>query len=151
MMPALYSFAGHPSPETFRKAQSAYRAVCQSWPVWGQQCSALLSSVGLSSDQIAYSNCLPWRTASQSAFVDYVAERAAALYAIPLIEELKPTIIVAVGKKAAAILGYSKVTLPPVVTWNRARALKASVVREREEATAQLRALLAASAHEIAT
>lgn len=148
MMPALRSFASRPSPESFIKAQSAYRAVCQSWPMWGNHCSGLLADVGLSIDHIAYSNCLPWRTASQSAFGETVAERAAMLYALPFVEELKPKVIVALGKKAAAILAYSPVTLPPIVTWNRARAPAESVVRERREATEQLVRLLATSRHE---
>jgi hypothetical protein len=151
LMSALRSFAERPSPESFRKAQSAYRAVCEFWPVWGQHCSALLTDVGLSIDHIAYSNCLPWRTASQSKFVVSVARSAARLYALPLIKELDPRIIVAVGKRAATILGYSNVDLPPVVTYTREQAAKKSVVRAREEALAQLSALLAANPCESAT
>ena len=151
MMPAHYRFFEVGSPQSFREAQSAYKGVCQSWAVWGRHCAELLTNNHLSIDQIAYSNCLPWRTASQSAFDESIAERAAQLYAVPLIEELKPKIIVAVGKKAAKILGYANTAMPPTVVWNRAQALTEAVGRERQAAAAQFRELLEAHRREIAS
>ena len=142
MMPALHRFAKFPSPQSFLAAQNAYKGVCRSWHVWGRHCDELLKKAGLSIDQIAYSNCLPWRTASKSAFGDSIAERASRLYAIPLIEELKPRIIVAVGKKAGTILGYATNIMPPMVVWNRAQALTESVEKDRQAATARFCALL---------
>jgi hypothetical protein len=59
-------------------------------------------------DEIAYSNCLPWRTASESGFEDCVARSAVELYVQPLIEELKPAAIVAMGKRAASILALAE-------------------------------------------
>jgi hypothetical protein len=151
MMPALHRFAEIRSPQSFLEAQSAYKCVCQSWAVWGRHCAELLTNTGLSIDEIAYSNCLPWRTASESAFDSSTTERAARLYAIPLVEELQPRIIIALGKKAATILGYATITMPSTVVWNRAQALTKSVDEERRNATAQFCALLEASRRDSAT
>lgn len=151
MMPALHRFFELRSSQAFLDAQNAYKGVCQSWAVWGQHCAELLVNNHLSIEQIAYSNCLPWRTESQSAFDDSIAERAAELYAVPLIEELKPKIIVAVGKKAAKILGYAVIAMPPTVVWNRARSLTESVDKERRAAAAHFRELLEANRDEIAS
>ena len=151
MMPAHHRFVEVRSARAFLDAQNAYKSVCQSWAVWGHHCAELLANNHLSIEQIAYSNCLPWRTASQSAFDDSIAARAAELYAIPLIEELKPKIIVAVGKKAAKILGYAAITLPPTVVWNRARSLTESVAKERQAAATHFRELVEANRGEIAS
>jgi hypothetical protein len=151
MMPALHRFSEIQSPQSFLEAQSAYKRVCQSWAVWGRHCAELLTKAGLSIDQIAYSNCLPWRTASESAFGSFTAERAATLYAIPLVEELQPRIIIAVGKKAATILDYATIAMPSTVVWNRAQALTRSVDEERRDATAQFCALIEASRRDSAT
>lgn len=145
MMPALHRFSEIRSPESFLEAQSAYKCVCQSWAVWGRHCDELLTNAGLSIDQIAYSNCLPWRTASESAFGRSTEKQAARLYAIPLVEELEPRIIIAVGKKAATILGHATITMPSTVVWNRAQALTKSVDEERRDATAKFCVLLEAS------
>jgi hypothetical protein len=142
MMPKLRAFTRTPGPLAFVATQSTYRSVCEKWPVWGRHCSVLLTQLGLSIDQIAYSNCLPWRTESQSMFANSVAERAATLYVTPLLQELQPSVVVAVGKRAAEIIKLTRMALPPVVTWNRAQALTVAVAREREEAAAELKRLL---------
>jgi hypothetical protein len=142
MVPAWKEFYKSPIPSNFAKAQNAYRGVCERWPVWGRHCAVLLSAVGLSLDEIAYTNCLPWRTASKSNFDDDVAQKAGELYVVPLLKELSPRIIVAVGKRSEKVLRASSSALPEVIVWNRAQALTKAVAVEREAATAQLRSAL---------
>ena len=144
-MPALHRFAVERTPESFVAAQQAYRSVCEGWAVWGRQCYELLRAGGIGMDEVAFTNALPWRTASQSAFGKAIARRAGELYARPIVDELEPKIIVAVGKKAADILEYAGRMSPAVVVWNRAQALQPHVVAEREAATAKFTSLLRAN------
>lgn len=141
-MPPLNEFVAKRSPESFIAAQRAYRQVCQGWAVWGRQCDALLTAGGLNMEDIAFTNALPWRTASKSAFSESIARKAAQLYAGPIVHELNPAIIVAVGKKAAKILEYAGLLSESVVVWNRAQALRPEVVAEREAAAEKFSALL---------
>jgi len=143
-MPALERFVVEKTPESFSAAQVAYRSVCEGWAVWGRQCYELLRAGGIGMEDVAFTNALPWRTASQSAFGKSIARRAASLYTRPVVNELQPKIIVAVGKKSADILEYAGLMSPSVVVWNRAQALQPQVVAEREAATAQFTKLLEA-------
>jgi len=143
MLPSLRTFAKSPSLESFAAAQVAYKGVCESWAIWGNHCAAILAAANLTAEDIAYANCLPWRTASKAAFGQPVTEKAASLYAGPLVKELSPKVIIAAGKKAKSILELTRIKLPPVITWNRAQALTPSVAREREATLEQLRALFA--------
>lgn len=131
MFPVLRRFLEQPSTETFAKAQGAYRSVCEAWPLWKRHCSQVIGAGRLSLDDIAYTNCLPWRTQSQSAFSDRVAERAVAIHVEPLIDELKPQVIVAMGKRADQILRISTKRLPEIIVWNRAQAATPSVIADR--------------------
>jgi hypothetical protein len=81
MMPALIRFADGPTPERFLDAQLAYKAQCETWHVWRRHCKEVIGVGKLSLEQVVYSNCLPWRSGSNSAFADSVAERSAKLYA----------------------------------------------------------------------
>ena len=143
MLPALRAFFARPSLENFLKAQDAYRSVCESWAIWGNHCAAILGAANLAAGDIAYSNCLPWRTASKAAFSTRVAERTASLYAGPLVMELAPSVIIAAGKKAMSVLELAQIELPRVIVWNRAQALTPAVAKEREAALEQLRSVLA--------
>ena len=142
MMPALVRFAEAPSPGNFTDAQRAYKAECETWHVWQRHCNEVIGAGQLSLDQVAYSNCLPWRTSSGSAFSVTVAENAAKLYAGPLIDELRPSLIIAIGKRSATILSLSGGQLPYVITWNRAQAATQAVLAERAKAAAEVFAIL---------
>lgn len=143
VMPALEKFVQDHTVSSYLRAQAAYRQVCESWPVWGRQCNELLRSTGLSLDEIAFSNALPWRTASKSRFSPAVAERTAILYVAPLLIDLQPSIVVAVGKRAAGILSLARTSEPlHVIVWNRAQALTKDVAADRVTAAAELRMLL---------
>jgi hypothetical protein len=143
-MPALHKFATEKTPQTFHAAQIAYRSVCEGWAVWGRQCDEFLRAAGVGMDEVAFTNALPWRTASQSAFRKPIARRAADLYVRPVVTELQPRIIVAVGKRSADMLEYAGLMSPSVVVWNRAQALQPHVVAEREAATRKFITLLLA-------
>lgn len=142
LMPALVKFAQQRSPESFIEAQRAYQSVCRGWDIWKRHCSKVIAAGRLSVDKIAYSNCLPWRTESESGFSGAVAERAAKLYAYPLIEEVEPHVIIAMGKRAAEVLGLCERSLPPVIPWNCSRAATLKVVQERSDTAARISAML---------
>ena len=137
-MLALGKFVRDRTPESFLEAQRAYRQVCQSWPIWRRHCSEVIGAGLLTLDDVAYSNCLPWRTASESGFDDDISRRTATLYAYPLIDELAPEVVIAMGKKAAAILALGGRRLSNVITWNRAQAATAPVNEERAAAAKKI-------------
>jgi hypothetical protein len=139
MMPAITRFAARPTEENFAGAAAAYMSVCQKWPVWKRHCSEVMGAGKLSFDEIAYSNCLPWRTESRSGFSEDVAIRAAECFVRPLIEELEPSLIVALGKtRVPSILSETGLSLPRVIVWNRAQAATGSVRQARAIAAREI-------------
>jgi hypothetical protein len=144
MMPALRNFSRNPTEENYTDASCAYMAECQRWPLWKRHCAEVIGAGKLEFDQIAYSNCLPWRTASKSDFEDFVARKAAELYVRPLIDELKPSVIIAMGKRASYILNMTGFSPSKIVTWNRAQAARAAVLRDRALAATRVFAMVAA-------
>jgi hypothetical protein len=142
MMPALIKFAQHPSPENFKAAQQAYQAECSSWHIWRRHCAEITGAGKLSLDNIAYSNALPWRTGSESKFGDSVAANAATLYSHPLIDELRPSVVICLGKRAAAIVTIGDPNLPHMIVWNRAQAATPSVLLDRRRAAEEVFAIL---------
>lgn len=133
-LPALELFARLRTAESFASAQKAYRSVCEGWAIWGRQCYELLTAAGLDLEDVAFTNALPWRTRSKSAFSARAAAAAAEIYVQPVVEELGPKIIVAVGKRADEILASSGHMSERVVVWNREQALRPSVIADRENA-----------------
>jgi len=142
MMPALIRFAENPTIEAFIAAQIAYQSERENWHIWKRHCKEVIGAGRLSLDEIAYSNCLPWRSESKSAFSDAVAQKAAVLYAYPLIEELRPSLIIAMGKRVTQILHLVEGELPPVITWNRAQAATVAVLQDRAAAAGNIFAML---------
>ena len=141
-MPALEAFATEPTERNFERAGEAYRRACQSWFIWGRECNELLSLGSLSIDDVAFSNALPWRTKSQAGYPRSVERRAAEHYVKPLLAELEPKVVVAVGKKVERILADAGPSSAALVVWNRARALTQSVRQERDEAGTRFRTLV---------
>lgn len=141
-IPMLERFAAEPTVENFQRAQNAYREACQNWFIWGRECNELLALGGLRIDDIAFSNALPWRTRSEAAFGRSVERLTAVHYVKPLLDELQPRIVVAVGKKVQRMLSDSGSCTASVVVWNRARALTQSVREERQQAGELLRNLV---------
>ena len=142
MMPILRRFAANPTPQNFQAATDAYQIECQRWHVWKHHCAEIIGAGKLSLEDIAYSNCLPWRTDSQSNFSDFVARNAVELYTLPLITELNPKVVIALGKRAGEILRHIPRTLPPLIVWNRARAATARVKQERAASAAAVLKIL---------
>ncbi len=132
MMPKLIRFRDDPSGESFQCASAAFAEACQTWPVWRRCCSELFGEGKLSLDQVAYSNCLPWRTATETRFSDEIAEQTVRHYALPLVEELKPKIVISLYKRAASILEMNGRKIDGLITWNGARAPTEAVKRERK-------------------
>jgi hypothetical protein len=143
MMPALISFAENPSPKRFDQAQKAYEDVCVTWRVWWRRrCSEVFGPGKLELEEVAYSNCLPWRTESGPGFGPSVQEKAAKLYVYPLIEELQPKLIIALGKCATKILHLAGQEPPRLITWNCAQAATPAVLEERAKAAAEILTVL---------
>jgi hypothetical protein len=142
MMPAIAAFAECPTTDNFDIASLAYKAECEKWPMWRRHCKEVLGPGKLTFEEIAYSNCLPWRTASQSAFSASVAQKAAELYVEPLLKELAPKIVIAMGKRAAQIVAMTSEIVPELIVWNRAQAATEAVKAERLAAAAQIFAAL---------
>lgn len=140
LMPRLRQFVLDREAQSFLEAQRAFQTVCSSWPMWRRHCSAVIGAGGfLTMDDIAYSNCLPWRTASESAFGGSVSLRAAEFFAYPLIDELQPRTIVAMGKKAASILAIGGRSFADLIVWNRSQAATSPVLKERALAAERIR------------
>lgn len=131
MMPPHREFALEPSVENFEAANAAYARECVGWPVWSRHCAEVIGAGKLALTQVAYSNCLPWRTQSQSAFSEDVARKAAFHYAVPLIQELAPNVVIAMGKRAAEILSPHRSKISRMIVWNRAQAATKAVLSER--------------------
>ena len=142
MMPALERFAADPTPDHFDAAQRAYQAECVTWSIWRRHCREVIGAGRLALDDIAYTNCLPWRSGSNAAFSDTVAERAATLYAGPLIAELRPKVVIAMGKRAAESLRMTDAAPTDLIIWNRAQAATASVLADRANTAAKIFARL---------
>ena len=137
MIPVLAAFQRNPTNEAFKAAMIAYQNECRGWPVWTRHCAEVIGAGKLSFDEIAYSNVLPWRTQSGSKFTDEVARRTAGLYVTPLVSDLAPRVIVALGKRAAEVIALAETGDVPVIVWNRAQAATAAVKADRAE-TARL-------------
>jgi hypothetical protein len=144
MMPALIRFADNPSsPELFDQAQKAYKTGFVKWR-GSRHFIDVIGAGKLELEDVAYSNCLPWRTESRAGFAPAVEQNAAKLYACPLIEELKPMLIIAFGKRAEKILRLCRSrAIPPLITWTRARAATPAVRAERDKAAAEIRKAVA--------
>ena len=138
MIPVLSKFFREPSEQNFIDAQRAYRTECESWHVWKRHCSQVIGAGKLSLDEIAYGNCLPYRTASESAFDDAVAAAAARLYVGPLVAELRPKVVVALGKRAREIIDRAPVSKAHVLTWNRAQAATPAVLQDRQQCAEEI-------------
>jgi hypothetical protein len=142
MMPILIEFAQDPSSANFIAAQSAYQAECATWHIWRRHCAEITGAGKLSLDDIAYSNSLPWRTGNESNFDASVAQRAATLYAHPLIAELQASVIICLGKRAAEIVQIGNPKIPHVIVWNRAQAATTRVLSDRKRAADEVFAIL---------
>jgi hypothetical protein len=142
MMPMLIRFAQGPTPANFTAAQCAYQVECATWHIWSRHCAEITGAGKLSMEDIAYSNTLPWRTGSESNFDESVAERAATLYAHPLIDELEPTLVICLGKRAAEIVRIGNPNIPHLVVWNRAQAATPGVLLDRKRAADEVFAVL---------
>lgn len=142
MMPLLKKFVEEPTPDNFRQAQQAYQKVCVDWVFWKNSVGKILKDSGLHLNEIAYSNCLPWRTKEPATFDDEVAENAALFFAYPLIQELEPYLVVAVGKKAADILRNNGRPISNLVEWNLAQQATSAVKEKRQKAIQEITQLL---------
>ena len=140
-LPALEQFIEDRSRASFASALRAYQEVCPGWPIWRRHGLRVIDAAGLDLDQVAYANCLPWRTRSESGFTDPAARRSIQLYLKPLLRDLRPRLVVALGKRAARVLNLVEPFDSEVVVWNRSQAPTAAALHERKAAAARLQFL----------
>lgn len=138
MMPILAKFAKDLAQESFVDAQNAYRENCQKWAIWKRHCSEVFNAGKLSLGDVAYTNCLPWRTDSESNFSDHVAAKSLEIYVNPLLDEIMPTVVIAMGKKVEKILAMSNRKIKNIIVWNRAQAPTPSVLNDRQRAANEI-------------
>jgi hypothetical protein len=132
-MPALHSFLRRRDELSFIGAMTAYKAVCETWHVW-RHCRPWMTTANLNLENIAYTNLLPYRTESKAKYSALVAKKSLDEYVIPLVTELKPKIVVALGKRRPfEELSTKKLLRTSIFAWNRAQALTPDVIKERSE------------------
>lgn len=135
MMPAMYDFDREPTEQNFVAASRAYQTGFETWGPRQLRCSELFGPGKLAASDVAYATCLPWRTGSKPPFTDDVMRKAATLFLRPLIEDLAPAIIVAMGKTdVPKFLQMTGLRMPPVIPWNRSQATTSAALGERKAA-----------------
>lgn len=98
---ALRRFRDEPTPSNFPAAQAANRIALESWREESRHWKHLLQEASLTFDDIAFSNCLPWRTKGNE-FPAQIQVNAAYHYVWPLVEELNPRLVICFGRDAAS-------------------------------------------------
>lgn len=142
MLPSLAAFAKAPTPLNFVEACDHYVQECRQWQIWKRHCARILEAGRMEYDEIAFMNCLPWRTASESNFSDYISEKTSQLYISPLLEELKPKLIIAMGKsRVPDIIVKSGADKHQIMVWNRSQAPTPAAIIERDTILKRLRVL----------
>ena len=150
---ALQAFQAAPTPSRFLEAQAANRLALEAWRDESRHWRTLLGEAGLSFDDIAFSNCLPWRTAKDS-LPSRLQLHAAAYYAWPLVTALKPRLVICFGCNAAQVfeprsrrvpcpsdvLPHPTLPLPPHVVWPRDRVKDAKTEHTQARALAEINA-----------
>lgn len=139
MMPAMYAFAREPTEQNFVAASRAYQTGFESWGPRLLRCPELFGPGKLSASDVAYATCLPWRTGSKPPFTDDVMKKAATLFLRPLIADLAPAIIVAMGKEdVPKFLQMTGLPIPKLILWNRSQAATPAALAERKAAAARI-------------
>lgn len=152
---ALRRFRDEPTPSNFLAAQAANRVALEGWRDEYLHWELLLAGTSLTFDDIAFSNGLPWRTAT-NALSSQLQLRAAACYAWPLVRELDPRLVICFGCNAAQVFEPRRrrvrhpkdvrhqptQPLPPHVVWRRSRESVAEIERKNASAVAQINATL---------
>lgn len=138
MMPAMYAFAREPTEQNFMASSCAYQTGFETWGPRLLRCPELFGPGKLAVSDVAYATCLPWRTASKSPFTDDVVQKAATLFLRPLIEELAPAIIVAMGKVAVPKFLQMTGLCIPFIPWNLSQAATPAALDDRKAAAARI-------------
>ncbi len=102
LLKAFKNAAAKEAPEAFERVNEAFAAMVQRWNVW-RIVKPSLDSAGVSLDEAAYMNLVPYRTRADK--MPPVATRRAAMTRMvePSIAVLAPKAVVALGKKAGTI------------------------------------------------
>jgi hypothetical protein len=137
-MPALYNFFERRDELSFVEAMTAYKAVCETWHIW-RHCRPWMTAANLNLEDIAYTNLLPYRIRSGANYSDLIALKALDEYLVPLIKELKPKIVVALGKRRPfEELLTKKSSGMSIFAWNRAQASTEAVIKERSDTAREI-------------
>lgn len=87
---------------SFDAMSANYSALAQSWNLW-RILKPTIEACGFTIDQVCYLNCFPYRTAKDAKPAAYVLSKAWQNIIVPLLGELDPSILVALGKKAGSV------------------------------------------------
>lgn len=152
---ALQAFQAAPTPSRFLEAQAANRLALEAWRDENRHWRTLLGEAGLKFDDIAFSNCLPWRT-KKDKLPSRLQLHAAAYYAWPLVAELKPRLVICFGCNAAQVFEprprrvprsidvppRPPTPLPPHVVWRRDRNKTADIERKQARTLEEINSVL---------
>lgn len=138
MMPAMYAFVREPTEQNFVAASRAYQTGFETWGPRLLRCPELFGPGKLAVSDVAYATCLPWRTGSKPPFTDDVMQKAATLFLRPLIEELAPAKIVAMGKTDVPKFLQMTGLHIPFILWNRSQAATPTALDERKAAAERI-------------
>lgn len=147
MISSLRAFYEHPTPETYRAASEAYMKACPTFRFWQQDCFPILKAVGLTLDDIAFVNSLPWRSSRGTKLTTRQREACAARVVGPVLDDLCPRLVIALVKsqttKILNLCGW-RLGDERIVPWNCSHHGLASDEDERRGALDRIRRKVAA-------
>jgi hypothetical protein len=132
MIPRLQAFAEAPSVDSYAAACEAHRQECTDWSIWKKHCGKFVRPGKLAIDEIAFTNCVPWRARNKWEVPLDVIDASAKSYVSLYLEELDPILIVAFGRFVPKVLDRMARRPWGVIHWNmdRNRSLVESAHRE---------------------
>lgn len=149
MIPSLRAFHQHPTPETCRAATDAHMKACPTFLFWKRNCVPVLETAGLSLDDIAFVNSLPWRSSRGTKLTPEQKKTCATRVVGPVLDDLRPNLVVALVKSRTTeildMCGWRHGD-ERIVPWNSSHHGRASDEDERREALDRIRRRAAALA-----
>lgn len=106
LFPLIEAYVQNANPdvvsESFRRMSASFSTQAQSWNLW-RILSPVLQACGKTMDDVAYLNCFPYRTAGDALPQATALRSGWTQIVAPLMGELAPSIVIALGKKAGNV------------------------------------------------
>jgi hypothetical protein len=115
LLPVWENFQRDPTVENFVQAQQVYTEELQRTKYWAQHVAPVLEALAVRSDDVTLCNCIPFRTPDTK--WSAATRRAAAGYIRDVLETIRPSCLVAMGKLAADVA--QDAGRHPDFVWNR--------------------------------